>query len=638
MACASSSCAPASSTTSFSPRPKAAKDAAVFQRGPVKGAVNYPPYECNENDGVLTKPERDELLMQHKRFKIYPSGGDEGLIHDYVRSVPYSSNKKTFSGRTGREGFELFQYVFQKPDEPGKEYVVMWDYQNGLVRITPFFKSLNYPKTAPNKVLGYNNGLRELSHSITGGSIAAQGYWMPYGCARAVCTTFCWDIRWALTPIFGPSFIKDCLHPTHHGYARFRIDPEVIRSCQRQGEGWNNDGFVPTSMTGLNGAQVTPGIAFRRHDPESGFAAPSRPQRQTSPKTLRPRKAKAQTVVDYSSDVDSFSEYEDDNVGHYTRYQDSPCVSPRTRVSNAASAWTSINLGPVRPGAETQIQQANHNQHFSPRFTTLENKKIPQSSSALSSASSKKDKNEHLSVMKTSSRHEHFIESSMRESSAFMSEDLRSHKKRMQPPMNKALQHQQESYEPRDESSFAMSPTPLSKGLSKKAISKHPNRDFHDGTIEGPPELSRSPVSNVSMPTNKRAINDGNAQFEQPTCQPKRSHAEAFNDTTGTSRSSSPYQGRLTPAERTKRSKSNGSGSTFFTAEDYRAALILLELSQVDVVFGQQLRLQQTQQGQADGLQRPQHNTAGVQHEDALSETTVDGSDEELLVDESDAA
>ncbi len=39
----------------------------------------------------------------------------------------------------------VFQYTFQMPlDE--KKHTVMWDYNTGLVRITPFFKALNYPK------------------------------------------------------------------------------------------------------------------------------------------------------------------------------------------------------------------------------------------------------------------------------------------------------------------------------------------------------------------------------------------------------------------------------------------------------------------------------------------------------------
>ena len=91
-------------------RQKMAKDAAIFQRGPVKQPVNYAPYECNENNGILSKAERKELMEQHKRFKIFPSGGDEGQIYDYVRHIPYNSEKKTFFGKTGREGFERKSY------------------------------------------------------------------------------------------------------------------------------------------------------------------------------------------------------------------------------------------------------------------------------------------------------------------------------------------------------------------------------------------------------------------------------------------------------------------------------------------------------------------------------------------------
>lgn len=38
----------------------------------------------------------------------------------------------------------VFQYTFR--DSKGQEWTVMWDYNDGLVRITPFFKCLNYGK------------------------------------------------------------------------------------------------------------------------------------------------------------------------------------------------------------------------------------------------------------------------------------------------------------------------------------------------------------------------------------------------------------------------------------------------------------------------------------------------------------
>ena len=51
----------------------------------------------------------------------------------------------------------------------------MWDYNVGLVRMTPFFKCCKYSKTMPAKMLSLNAGLKEITHSITGGSIWAQG-------------------------------------------------------------------------------------------------------------------------------------------------------------------------------------------------------------------------------------------------------------------------------------------------------------------------------------------------------------------------------------------------------------------------------------------------------------------------------
>lgn len=71
----------------------------------------------------------------------------------------------------------------------------MWDYDVGLVRITPFFKCLGYAKvstpcvtvsiseptadslskTKPSQMLDKNPGLRDITPSITGGAVSAQG-------------------------------------------------------------------------------------------------------------------------------------------------------------------------------------------------------------------------------------------------------------------------------------------------------------------------------------------------------------------------------------------------------------------------------------------------------------------------------
>lgn len=39
----------------------------------------------------------------------------------------------------------VFQYTYKLPDED-KPYAVVWDYNIGLVRMTPFFKSCKYSK------------------------------------------------------------------------------------------------------------------------------------------------------------------------------------------------------------------------------------------------------------------------------------------------------------------------------------------------------------------------------------------------------------------------------------------------------------------------------------------------------------
>jgi hypothetical protein len=39
----------------------------------------------------------------------------------------------------------VFQYSFKLPDEDA-EYTIMWDYNVGLVRMTPFFKCCKYSK------------------------------------------------------------------------------------------------------------------------------------------------------------------------------------------------------------------------------------------------------------------------------------------------------------------------------------------------------------------------------------------------------------------------------------------------------------------------------------------------------------
>ena len=103
-------------------------------------------------------------------------------------------------------------------------------------------------------MLNLNPGLRDISHSITGGAIRAQGtfperahlllllilvftgYWMPFECARAVCATFCYRISGALIPLFGPTFPSECIPPNTQHYGRMIINPAIVLQSTREAE------------------------------------------------------------------------------------------------------------------------------------------------------------------------------------------------------------------------------------------------------------------------------------------------------------------------------------------------------------------------------------------------------------------
>lgn len=66
----------------------------------------------------------------------------------------------------------VFQYTYKTPGEE-KPYTVVWDYNVGLVRMTPFFKSCKYAKVCPHHV-GAISMLTNADCTIQG---AQSEYW-----------------------------------------------------------------------------------------------------------------------------------------------------------------------------------------------------------------------------------------------------------------------------------------------------------------------------------------------------------------------------------------------------------------------------------------------------------------------------
>ncbi|KAG5974740.1 hypothetical protein E4U56_004294 [Claviceps arundinis] len=192
-------------------------------------SVNFPPFE----------DVNDEVAREIKRYGVPQFGS----IRETREHIPYNSSKRDFSIKTGRESIEALKYTFQIPGET-LVHTVLWDYRIGFVRVAPFFKSMGYTKTKPSKALDKNPGLRDVCPSITGGAVSAQGYWMPFHCARALCATFCHKISGALIPIFGPDFPSDCTLPESPRFGNMVISQRLIAeavatapSRERQPEG-----------------------------------------------------------------------------------------------------------------------------------------------------------------------------------------------------------------------------------------------------------------------------------------------------------------------------------------------------------------------------------------------------------------
>ena len=156
-------------------------------------------------------------------------------------------------------------------------------------------------------MLNANPGLRDICHSITGGALAAQGthcirrgstrltcvgYWMPYEAAKAVAATFCYHIRYALTPVFGVDFLSLCVRPEDPSFGRMVISRSIVRQCTEAAHG------------------------FRALSREASLASsPRTPASSTNyprwtPKSLRHKAGKSMDVdSEYSTDTDRCDKY-----------------------------------------------------------------------------------------------------------------------------------------------------------------------------------------------------------------------------------------------------------------------------------------------------------------------------------------
>ena len=104
---------------------KAGKDNVLFNRGPLTGEAKYLPFELSDQAISLSAADRKDLVQQHNRFRIKPSEEDgEGQIRSFTRYIPYSSDKKNFFLKTGKDGFNGRCSVASQRTRTDKHYSI----------------------------------------------------------------------------------------------------------------------------------------------------------------------------------------------------------------------------------------------------------------------------------------------------------------------------------------------------------------------------------------------------------------------------------------------------------------------------------------------------------------------------------
>lgn len=102
---------------------------------------------------------------------------------------------------------------------------------------------------------------------------------MPFAAARALAATFCWPIRYALTPLFGPGFPDTCTKPTDPAFQDYKLSREVIRHCQAEVRSWTQPHL---------GTHLNPAPNISHHHLDNYTHAQSQPQSsRRQPKSMQ---------------------------------------------------------------------------------------------------------------------------------------------------------------------------------------------------------------------------------------------------------------------------------------------------------------------------------------------------------------
>jgi len=101
---------------------------------------------------------------------------------------------------------------------------------------------------------------------------------MPFEAAKALAANLCYDIRYALVPLFGRRFVDICLHPDHPSYKRHSINADIIKRCQREIDSWKSaTAQISSELSMTSFGTPRPAVSFTQNEGWSQRTLRARP-------------------------------------------------------------------------------------------------------------------------------------------------------------------------------------------------------------------------------------------------------------------------------------------------------------------------------------------------------------------------
>jgi hypothetical protein len=131
---------------------------------------------------------------------------------------------------------------------------VIWDYYTGYVHLTGLWKAIGNAKADIVRLVDNSPDLEPVIRRVRGGFLKIQGTWVPFPVARALASRTCYHIRFALIPVFGPSFPDSCLKPHEPGFGQLQLNTTENTRKRRK-----RPLDTPSSMPKNNTSERSPG-------------------------------------------------------------------------------------------------------------------------------------------------------------------------------------------------------------------------------------------------------------------------------------------------------------------------------------------------------------------------------------------